>query len=62
MVTNKEIRKAATERGVFLWEIADTLGIYDSSFSRKLRKELPRAEKQRILQIIDEIADRKNKS
>jgi hypothetical protein len=42
-----------------LWEIADKVGIADSSFSRKLRRELPQGEKQRIFSAIEEIAKEK---
>lgn len=53
---NKEIRSAAKSAGVLLWEIANRLGIQDSAFSRKLRRELPSEEKEKILGIIAELA------
>ena len=59
MKLNSEIREKAKGRGVKLWEIAEVLKINDGNFSRKLRKELPPTEKQAILNIIDEIADKK---
>ena len=59
MKLNNEIREKAKERGVKLWEIAEVLKINDGNFSRKLRKELPPTEKQAILNIIDEIAHKK---
>lgn len=52
---NVEIRKAANEAGVFLWEVAEIYGLSDSNFSRKLRRELPTAEKTKILEIIDRL-------
>lgn len=57
--TNAEIKKAAKSKRVHLYEIADKMGIFDSAFSRKLRKELPTAEKQEIFKIIDDIAAEK---
>lgn len=54
--TNQNIRSAAKSAGVFFWEIAEKLGMQDSAFSRKLRRELPEAEKTRVLDIIEEIA------
>ena len=51
---NLQIRVQATEAGVRLWEIAEEMGITDSSFSRKLRRELDPETKQRILHIISD--------
>lgn len=53
---NEEIRRMAKERGVKLWEIAEHLGYADATFSRKLRRELPKAEKTAILDIIKAIS------
>lgn len=53
---NQDIRQAATESSVRLWRIADALGITDSSFSRKLRKELPQVEKEKIFSIIQKLS------
>jgi len=53
---NSDIRSAAKATGVRLWQIADRLNINDGNFSRKLRKELPEAEKAHIMQIIDELS------
>ena len=54
--SNKEIRKAATEAGVYLWRIAEELGISDARFSVRLRHELPEAEKLRVLAIIEKLS------
>lgn len=59
MKNNIEIKKAAKSKGVFLYEVADALGMVDSGFSRKLRTELSDVEKQNIFRIIDEIAAKK---
>lgn len=53
---NKDIREYAAERGIRLWQIAEAIGINDGNFSRKLRRELPQAEKEKILNIIDGLA------
>lgn len=53
---NKEIREHAAKSGVRLWQIAEKLGINDGNFSRKLRRELPQDEKEKILAIIDDLA------
>ena len=53
-MNNQDIRRTAAGAGVKLWQIADALGIADCSLSRKLRKELPQEEKDRIFGIIRE--------
>ena len=61
-MTNQDIRTAAKEKNVKLWEISDRLGINDGNFSRKLRHELSDAEKARVFEIIEDIAARKEKN
>ncbi|MBQ6153830.1 MAG: hypothetical protein IJJ15_08800 [Ruminococcus sp.] len=56
---NIDIRETAKDRGVFLYEIAERLGLTDGNFSRKLRKEFTQKEKTRIFAIIDTIAAEK---
>ena len=59
MLNNSDLRKSAKENGVALWEIADRLNISEPTMTRKLRRELPAEEKQRIFSLIDEIAAEK---
>ena len=37
---NVDVRKAAKDSGVFLWEIADKLGVSEPTLNRWLRKDL----------------------
>jgi len=55
-MSNQDIRRAAAGAGIKLWQIAEALGIADCSLSRKLRRELPVEEKQRIFAIISDLA------
>lgn len=55
MKRNNDIRSAAKIAGVYLWEIADKLGVSEPTFIRSLRKELPDARKARVLAAIEEI-------
>lgn len=55
MTANMDVRSAVRRNGLFLWQIADKLGINDGNFSRKLRHELPDEEKQKIFAIIEEL-------
>lgn len=61
-MNNQEIRKTAKEKNVSLWEIADELKISEPTMTRKLRHELPEAEKTKILALIDKIAERREKN
>lgn len=55
---NLDIRLMAARRGIKLWQIADSLGISDCTFSRKLRKEITESEKQEIFAIIERLTRR----
>ena len=55
-MNNLEIRIAIKNARLFSYEIAAELGLSETSFSRKLRKELSQDEKERILAAIDRIA------
>lgn len=59
---NKEIRSAAKNAGVRLWEVAAAYGINDGNFSRKLRQELPQEEKEKILAIIGRLVQEKQEA
>ena len=59
MKANQEIKTRAKQSGVYLWEVAERLDMTDGNFSRKLRRELPAAEKAQIMALIDEIAAEK---
>lgn len=55
-MANSDVRAAAVSSGVRLWRVAEELGIADASLSRKLRRELPPEEKERILNIIKRLS------
>lgn len=55
-MANTEIKKFAKENRVRLWEVADRLNVADTTFSKKLRRELPPKEKSTIMSIISDIA------
>lgn len=44
------------EAGLKLWMVAEALNMADYAFSKKLRHELPDADKARIRAIISELA------
>ncbi len=58
---NDDITIACIKSKVMKYEVADKLGITDTSFSRKLRKKLSDDEKEKILKIISELSKEKEK-
>lgn len=56
-MNNLDIRNEAKAAKVKLWQIADALGIVDTTFSRKLRKEFSPEEKTKIRGIISNLKD-----
>lgn len=56
MTANADIKAAAKKQNVCIWEIAEALGIADTTMSRKLRRELLDADKAEIFAIIDRVA------
>ncbi len=56
---NSDVRVCAIEHGVRMWELAEQLGISPETLSRKLRRELPTKEKERMIQAIQTIAVRR---
>ena len=55
-MSNEALRRLAAGNGVKLWQVAEALGIADTNLSRKMRRELPPDEKERIVRIIREIS------
>lgn len=53
---NIEVRNAAGGCGIRLWQVAEAIGMNESAFSRKLRWELPQAEKEKIIAAIEKLA------
>lgn len=56
MRANQTIRDTAKAHGVRLWQVAEVYGCNDGNFSRKLRRELPEDEQQRIIGIIKSLS------
>ncbi len=54
---NQDIRIYLKKRGLCLWQLADKLKISEASMTRKMRKELSKEEKEKIIKIINEMED-----
>lgn len=57
MLANAELRHEMKRLSVPLWAIADKQGVCEMSVSRRLRHELPEAEKAVLLDTIRQISD-----
>lgn len=60
---NLEIRRKLKEADLYQWQLAEGMKIAEQTLVRKLRRELPEEEKQKIFAIIEELATaRSNKN
>ena len=53
---NVDVRMFASDRGVFLWQLADALGVSEATLMRKLRKPLADAEREKYFNMIDALS------
>ena len=58
-MANEAIRQAAKGAGLKLWEVAEIVGVTDSTFSKMLRRELTEERQQAILAEIKHLAAEK---
>lgn len=56
---NAKILEKAKKAGIYYWQIADRIGVAESTFVRWIRKELPEDKKAEILKVIEELAKEK---
>ena len=52
---NKEIRDAIKRTGVYKYQVAYSIGVNDCTFSRYLRRELPKEKREQILAAIEKL-------
>lgn len=55
MVANKDIRDQIQKNRLRYWEVANALGITDTTFSKKLRNEFPEDYKTKITDVINQL-------
>lgn len=53
---NTDVRQYAKSRSIYLWQIAEALGISEPTMTRRMRTELSEEDKHNMLAIIDELA------
>lgn len=52
---NETIRKSISDSGLKYWEVADAIGIADTTFAKWLRHELPDDKQKQILAVINQM-------
>lgn len=55
-MNNVEIRDTMRLKRIYSYEVAEEMGMSESAFSRKLRKELSGEDKKKVLDAIHRIA------
>lgn len=58
-MANDTIKREAKRKGVYMWQIADRMGMHETTLLRHLRHELPESKQRSILEAIEEIAKEK---
>lgn len=59
MKHNQAIRDSLKKFNVYQYEVADAVGVSEYTLCKHLRKELTVDEEERLLKVIERIADRK---
>lgn len=59
---NFDVKVKAMENDVRLYEIAQQLGMSESAFNCKMRKELSPTDRERFLRAIEEIVSERNRA
>ncbi len=54
-MNNQQIREVMRENNIYMWQVAKTLNIYETSFCKWFREELSEERKQLVLSAIEEI-------
>ena len=53
---NNELREYARSKGVYIWQIAEDLGVCEMTLLRWLRFPLPEDKKSAFIKAVDEIS------
>lgn len=59
-LANSDLRQEMKLLGVPMWAIADKQGLCELTVSRRLRYELPKEEKEKLLDMIHQIAEERS--
>lgn len=54
---NQDIRQLSESKGVKMWQIAKRYGVHEVTFIKKMREPLSNADREKVISIINDIAD-----
>lgn len=54
-MSNKEIESLLKQEKIYKWEIAERLGLHETSFCRWWRKQLSEEQVRQVLSVVEEI-------
>lgn len=54
-MNNRDIERLLKQEGIYKWEVAERLGLHETSFCRWWKKPLSQEQEQRILLAVEEI-------
>ncbi len=54
-MSNKDIERLLKQEQIYKWEVAEKLGLHETTFCRWWRKELSQEQAQRVLSAVEEI-------
>lgn len=54
---NVDIKALAKSKGIYMWQIAERYGLHEGNFSRLLRHPLSASDRDKIISIINKLAD-----
>lgn len=61
-MTNAEMKKLFKSEGIFMWQIAQALGIHEMTFSKWFRNELPKERQKEVMAAVAEIKKKRIES
>lgn len=57
---NLDVREKAKKAGIYLWQIAAAIGVSEPTFNRRMRVEMPEAEKEQVKKVISRLEAEQN--
>ncbi len=61
-MTNAEMKKLFKREGIFMWQIAQALGIHEMTFSKWFRNELSEERQKEVMAAVAEIKEKQTGS